>query len=792
VFKSRKLIATLMVVAMLLSMIPMTAFAAGITKSGTVAVVKADTNADLGTVLVEIPAGALRGNDELIVSLPSGFKFLDGSDGSGKDVDWSSSGVASTYEWYGAKNGDSSTESAGAVIRVPAKLPGTTIDNDLYDSSDDPNAAKLTVSRISDNQIKITTAENVNNVANAAVFYINLRQVYVDDGFTGDIELYLTAPSGSGFPSGKVVVGRVGDGTVNVTTADTQTASNTFTFTAVITESLQGSMKLEDEAVVLTLPDGYEWSHVGSQVDATPLTKGGTTNILTATAIYGDDLNYTVTVNAKGDELRINTKGFTSDNKGLTSRASRWDIPLTFRVNDSSKCVAGDIMADVTGGSAAKASVKVGKYGEFGATVTVPSELPTIYSGREKQKIADITIQENLAGSILEGRTVTLELPEGARWQKQQEATTAQSSTTNQNLKLTNGTFGGTDNRRLTLTAQVGAAGGADIATASAAKVKLEKFQVQLEPGFTGDLKIKIGGTAGINEEITVAKVITPGTIEVSEKSDLIIGKKGQELGDIIIKENQAGAFNDESGYDVVTVNLKHGTWTSAPKVEVVEGDIQLGTVTVSGANLNIVVSRKSRTASTIKIVDPKVDLDRTIPEGDFPVRLRGTALIDYARSKSSDVADPFPNTTNVASASAGTVITPAPGEALAKETVFTIGSTTYTVDGVEKTMDVAPYIKDNRTFVPVRFAAQAMGVAEKDIIWDGAKGTATLFKGDRIIQMTIGSNIMTVNGVQITMDTAPEIVNNRTMLPVGWLAQALNVTATWDGATQTATLSSN
>lgn len=44
------------------------------------------------------------------------------------------------------------------------------------------------------------------------------------------------------------------------------------------------------------------------------------------------------------------------------------------------------------------------------------------------------------------------------------------------------------------------------------------------------------------------------------------------------------------------------------------------------------------------------------------------------------------------------------------KTVVMTVGSTTYTVNGAEKTMDVAPLIDQSRTFVPVRFAAEALG----------------------------------------------------------------------------------
>ena len=43
-------------------------------------------------------------------------------------------------------------------------------------------------------------------------------------------------------------------------------------------------------------------------------------------------------------------------------------------------------------------------------------------------------------------------------------------------------------------------------------------------------------------------------------------------------------------------------------------------------------------------------------------------------------------------------------------EVVMTIGETTYTVNGEEKTMDVAPEISGDRTYVPVRFVGEALG----------------------------------------------------------------------------------
>lgn len=43
-------------------------------------------------------------------------------------------------------------------------------------------------------------------------------------------------------------------------------------------------------------------------------------------------------------------------------------------------------------------------------------------------------------------------------------------------------------------------------------------------------------------------------------------------------------------------------------------------------------------------------------------------------------------------------------------ELTMTIGEDTYTVNGDEKTMDTAPVLKGDRTYVPVRFVGEALG----------------------------------------------------------------------------------
>ncbi len=119
----------------------------------------------------------------------------------------------------------------------------------------------------------------------------------------------------------------------------------------------------------------------------------------------------------------------------------------------------------------------------------------------------------------------------------------------------------------------------------------------------------------------------------------------------------------------------------------------------------------------------------------------------------------------------------------------FKIGANSYTVNGAVYNTDAAPYIKDGRTFLPLRYFANAVGIADSGIAWDPATQEVAISKGGNMVQVTIGSTTMLINGKGVTMDAAPEINNGRTCLPVAQVAGALGVTATWDATSQTATV---
>ncbi|ACV61093.1 copper amine oxidase domain protein [Desulfofarcimen acetoxidans DSM 771] len=120
----------------------------------------------------------------------------------------------------------------------------------------------------------------------------------------------------------------------------------------------------------------------------------------------------------------------------------------------------------------------------------------------------------------------------------------------------------------------------------------------------------------------------------------------------------------------------------------------------------------------------------------------------------------------------------------------FTVGSNSYTIDQQVNYMDVSPYIKDNRTYLPVRFAAIAAGVSNDNIMWNDEAQTVVIVKGNQVVQFSVGNKVMLINGVKKHMDVSPEVMEGRVMIPLRFLAEALGADVNWDASTQTITIS--
>ncbi|MDP4118008.1 MAG: copper amine oxidase N-terminal domain-containing protein, partial [Bacillota bacterium] len=95
---------------------------------------------------------------------------------------------------------------------------------------------------------------------------------------------------------------------------------------------------------------------------------------------------------------------------------------------------------------------------------------------------------------------------------------------------------------------------------------------------------------------------------------------------------------------------------------------------------------------------------------------------------------------------------------------------------------DAAPYIKNDRTMVPVRAIAEAMGAT---VNYDDATKTATIIKGGSKIEIKMYSSAAYVNGVAYTLDAPAETVNDRIFVPVRFISEGFGCNVNWDANTK-------
>jgi len=117
----------------------------------------------------------------------------------------------------------------------------------------------------------------------------------------------------------------------------------------------------------------------------------------------------------------------------------------------------------------------------------------------------------------------------------------------------------------------------------------------------------------------------------------------------------------------------------------------------------------------------------------------------------------------------------------------FVIGARYWYAGDQKQAMDVAPVIIHDRTYVPVRYLAQALGVDPGMIFWQSADRTVALVAGNTAVKLTVGNQTAYVNGTPLVMDVAPLLVPpGRVMLPARAVAQALGWQVGWQSAAQT------
>ena len=553
----------------------------------------------------------------------------------------------------------------------------------------------------------------------------------------------------------------------------------------LITEDMVGAFN-KGTQIELTL-NNDEFIFVDADQIKTNLEYGFSNHSSTYIDADGKEVPYVTAKIKSGDKqvLVINiAPGLVGDSKGQI-RLEGIKVKSTEKAPQT-----GDLTLTVEGDDINEISeLTVAKIANYGTEITV-EEVADIKAGTTEE--VEFTLEEKVDDSITSGRYIDFTLNQGyfALEGKDDAETLAALKSAIKTLELNDSEKGikitdfetNDDDEVIGFTVEVEATDDID-------EINV-KANVTADLETKGDITVKASGHGVAGEASAVIAVVKQPVTVTAEEAVLKVGLKGQTAGKITLTETEAGMLKSGKKLEVYLENASGITIAEEPTVKVTEGDLSIGEVEVedvtnangkvTGTKVVIEVKRASKSASTVEIKDFQMDTDRTVPQGSYDIELAGTALTeleDDSLTVEDFVVISTANTEDIIGSNG-----------LVKGTsTFVIGESKYTMNGASVEMDAASYIQNpGYTMIPVRYVAEAFGVAKSDILF--SDGTVTIFAGTRTIQLKNNSAIATVNGTPITMGTKIVIKEGRTYAPVGEIARLLGISTAWDNTTKTAT----
>jgi thiosulfate/3-mercaptopyruvate sulfurtransferase len=109
--------------------------------------------------------------------------------------------------------------------------------------------------------------------------------------------------------------------------------------------------------------------------------------------------------------------------------------------------------------------------------------------------------------------------------------------------------------------------------------------------------------------------------------------------------------------------------------------------------------------------------------------------------------------------------------------------SVSVSIDGEAYEFDPAPVMVEERTLVPMRALFEALGAI---VEWKPETRVAVGSRDGIVVCIPIDSTTATVNGVEKSLDVPAQIIDNRTFIPMRFVGEAFGDGVQWEGATQT------
>jgi hypothetical protein len=123
---------------------------------------------------------------------------------------------------------------------------------------------------------------------------------------------------------------------------------------------------------------------------------------------------------------------------------------------------------------------------------------------------------------------------------------------------------------------------------------------------------------------------------------------------------------------------------------------------------------------------------------------------------------------------------------------VYGADKVTVVVDGKQVISDTPAVISSTGSaMLPFRSIFNALGIEDESINWNYNSKSIEVHNGGQYIFLMIGNTGALINDSLITLNTAPYIENNRTLVPIRFVSEALGADVQWIAGTKTVVITS-
>ncbi|NLK37936.1 MAG: copper amine oxidase N-terminal domain-containing protein [Epulopiscium sp.] len=259
-------------------------------------------------------------------------------------------------------------------------------------------------------------------------------------------------------------------------------------------------------------------------------------------------------------------------------------------------------------------------------------------------------------------------------------------------------------------------------------------------------------------EETAVNQTIAVNRMQVGERQVVV--------RDIVITEAAAGLFEKK---ECIYLKADHLSFEDGIEYTVTKGDIKIKNVETKNDIIKITIDKASSKASEIKLTNIRLYLDRSIPDGVYPLELvtEGGAsypnnvfgkLYEQKAAKNQSAVKSVVLMKNFVE-----ITSPNQNGVTKEQVVISISDGTLTKNGEEIAID-KPYIYEGQIMLPLRAVTEALS-KDAVIAWDNASQSITVSMGKQVMGFRVGEKTLNANGTTLPMTTPAQMQEGRVYL---------------------------